>query len=229
MDMIDQFVAYGLTRQEATLYIALLTEGELNGYEAAKLTGISRSNAYNGLAGLVDKGAAHMIEGSVTKYTPVNVEEFCNNKLRALDMIREELIKRLPPLKEQNNGYITIKGEKNILDKLKTMLSNASERVYLSMSSDLLGLVKSELIDIVSRSIKLVIITDTSFELEGSIIYYTDKKDSRIRLISDSKKVLTGDISSAADSTCLYSMNNNLVSIFKEMLQNEITLLNRSS
>ena len=52
---------FGLTRQEANLYVLLVLEGELNGYEAAKKSGISRSNTYNALAGLVEKGAAYML------------------------------------------------------------------------------------------------------------------------------------------------------------------------
>ena len=60
MEHIDALTQYGLTRQEANLYLLLLSEGSLTGYEASKQTGISRSNTYSGLAGLVDKGAAYV-------------------------------------------------------------------------------------------------------------------------------------------------------------------------
>ena len=56
MDNVERLMEFGLTRHEASLYILLTLEGSLNGYEAAKQSGISRSNAYNALAGLVDKG-----------------------------------------------------------------------------------------------------------------------------------------------------------------------------
>ena len=42
--------------------MTLLAEGRLTGYEATKLTGISRSNTYTALAGLVEKGAAYVLE-----------------------------------------------------------------------------------------------------------------------------------------------------------------------
>ena len=57
MDIIEKLTYFNLTRQEATLYLTLLAEGRLTGYEATKLTGISRSNTYTALAGLVEKGA----------------------------------------------------------------------------------------------------------------------------------------------------------------------------
>ena len=62
MDNVERLMEFGLTRHEASLYILLTLEGSLNGYEAAKQSGISRSNAYNALAGLVDKGAAYIQE-----------------------------------------------------------------------------------------------------------------------------------------------------------------------
>ena len=62
VDLIESLTATGLTRQEAQLYLLLHTEGVMTGYEAAKQSGISRSNAYMSLAGLVAKGAARRID-----------------------------------------------------------------------------------------------------------------------------------------------------------------------
>lgn len=80
--LTEKLMEFGLTRQEATVYLALVVSGTQTGYEVAKQTGISRSNAYNALAGLVDKGAAYPEEGAATRYTAVEVSEFCENKIR---------------------------------------------------------------------------------------------------------------------------------------------------
>ena len=92
MDNVERLMEFGLTRHEASLYILLTLEGSLNGYEAAKQSGISRSNAYNALAGLVDKGAAYIQEEDTVRYTPVAIEEFCSNKIRHLEQKKTELI-----------------------------------------------------------------------------------------------------------------------------------------
>ena len=42
--IIEQLTLFGLSRQEAAIYLCLLKNEELTGYEVAKLTGISRSN-----------------------------------------------------------------------------------------------------------------------------------------------------------------------------------------
>ena len=94
--LIEKLLLFGLGRQEAAIYLCLLKQEELTGYEAAKLTGISRSNVYNGLASLVEHGAAYILEGTSTRYTAVGLSEFCENRLRYLQRTKEELEKNGP-------------------------------------------------------------------------------------------------------------------------------------
>lgn len=225
MNIVELLTHFNLTRQEAAIYTTLLTEGELNGYEVAKLTGISRSNTYTSLAGLVEKGAAYIIEGTTTRYTPVGIAEFCENKIRYLQQVKEDLVKNMPDKREEAEGYITIKGEKHILDKMKNMLVEAKERVYLSVSKKILHAIGEELKDGLLRGLKVVIITNEPYELTGVTVYYTEKNQDEIRLIADSKNVLTGDITEGDNSTCLYSQKKNLVDLFKDSLKNEIKLI----
>ena len=81
MNFIDSLNDFGLTRQEGTIYSALLNHGEMTGYEVAKDTGISRSNVYAALTALVEKGAACLIEGESTKYRPVEITLFTSNRI----------------------------------------------------------------------------------------------------------------------------------------------------
>lgn len=133
MDNVERLMEFGLTRHEASLYILLVLEGSLNGYEAAKRSSISRSNAYNALAGLVEKGAAYMQEEDTVRYTPVPVEEFCSGKIRHMEKKKKELIEQLPAKRKDDGGYLTIKGEEHICDKIIEMLIRAKERAYVSI------------------------------------------------------------------------------------------------
>lgn len=223
--LIEQLTAFGLTRQEAAIYLTLRTDGELTGYEVAKLTGISRSNTYTALAGLVEKGAAYLLEGSVTKYTPVPFEEFSNNVIRKLTVTKAEIKKKLPVRKKESQGYITIRGEKHIINKLISMLTEAEHRVYISVPESILLFVEEYLKHLIEEGKKVVILSTFPYELENAVIYRTTEGENQIRLIIDSEKVLTGQIDQTETSTCLYSKNENLISIFKAMLQNEITLI----
>ncbi len=225
MDAVEMLTQFNLTRQEASIYIALLAEGNLNGYEAAKLTGISRSNAYTSLAGLVEKGGAHVIEGPVTRYVPVSVEEFCQNKLRRLHETCECLIRCIPSQREEREGYITIKGRNNILDKMRNMVADAQKRVYLSAPKQIIETVLDDIKDAVKRDIKMVLITDEPLNLKDATVYLIEKPQQQIRLITDSSIVLTGDIDDSEYSTCLYSRKKNLVDVIKDSLKNEIRFI----
>ena len=83
--VIRYLTDFGLSRQEALVYEQLLAGGKQTGYEIARDTGISRSNAYTSLAGLVEKGAAYLVEETAKKYIPVCPEEFCGNRIRRME------------------------------------------------------------------------------------------------------------------------------------------------
>lgn len=59
---IEYLMHFGMSRQEATVYLRLIEAGKQTGYEIARDTGISRSNVYASLAALVEKGAAYLVE-----------------------------------------------------------------------------------------------------------------------------------------------------------------------
>lgn len=225
MDVIELLTQFNLTRQEASIYQALLSEGDLNGYEVAKITGISRSNTYTSLAALVEKGGAFVIEGRATRYTPVPLEEFCDNKIRKLKETKQDLIKNIPQKREDIEGYITVKGQNHILDKMRNMITEARERVYISLSKEILEMLFSEIKDAIIRGIKVVLIINEPISLEGAIVYYTEKSGQQIRLIADSANVLTGDLNDGEYSTCLYSKKKNLIDLLKDSLKNEIKLI----
>ncbi|NTV78986.1 MAG: TrmB family transcriptional regulator, partial [Clostridiales bacterium] len=205
MEMIEELISFGLTRQEASIYLALFTDGELTGYEAAKLTGISRSNTYNALAGLVEKGAAYVLEGTVTKYTAVPFMEFSNTIIRKLSDKQKYISSHIPKPRNEMDGYFTIRGQQHIIDKIITIVEETEQRLYISLPVNLLSIVDSKLSTLVSSGKMVVILTDKPYELSGAKIDLTKKEDCQIRLISDSQKVLTGRIDDTDEPTCLYS------------------------
>lgn len=230
MDLLTEF---GLTRQEAAAYLSLLSDGDLNGYEVSKALGISRSNAYTALAGLVNKGAAWLIEGSVTRYTAVPAAEFCDNRLRALGQSRDQLLTALPRRRSVTGRYITIKGDTRILDRLHHMLTGVRERVYLALHGEVLIRFLDELSGLLKRSHKVVIITDDRTfhsalfreKLAGARMHAGAVRSDQIRVIVDSHHVMTGELSGGPKASCLYSDQKHLVDLFKTAMRNELRLI----
>lgn len=225
MDIIDCLMRAGFTRHESILYITLCKEGELTGYEAAKVSGIPRSNAYLALAGLVEKGGAYRIDSDVVKYTAVPAEELAVNARRHLNEALEYLEKNAPKRETLSDPFITITGKTHILNKMKNIINTATERVYLSVSTEELEHIKKDLTDARNRGLKVVIIAPPTFTLEGVVVYNNEKQPGQVRLIADSSYVLTGEINEESNSTCLYSKNKNLIQLIKDSLTNEIKLI----
>jgi sugar-specific transcriptional regulator TrmB len=229
MELIESLIKVGFTKYEGVLYLTLCQEGELTGYEAAKLSGISRSNAYLALAALVEKGGAYKIEGEAVRFTAVPIAELTANLRRESEQILSFLAANVPVRQTTVNPYITITGPNQIIHKMKNLLNQAKERIYLSLASTELRLVETEIERVVQRGLKVVLITDQAYRLEQATVYFHHKQPGQIRLITDSNQVLTGELSERLDSTCLYSMNPNLVQLIKDSLINELELIKLKS
>lgn len=223
--MVDRLMMFGLTRQEATIYICLVQSGSMNGYEVAKLTGISRSNVYNALAGLVEKGAANRVEAASNKYVAISVDEMCENKIRAMAEAKEYLAEHLKKADEGTDGYITIDGFAHIKNKILVMLAQAEHRVYLSLAGKYIKEFEPELKRLLADGKKVVLLTDADCTLKEAQIYLTNPKVGQIHLIVDSCYVLTGQVTESQSDTCLYTGQENFVSVLKQALRNEIRLI----
>ena len=210
---IEYLMHFGMSRQEATVYLQLIEAGKQTGYEIARDTGISRSNVYASLAALVEKGAAYLVEEDAKRYIPVHVQEFCGNRIRRMGEQKEE------------EGYVTIDGQEHISDKIHNLLVGVEERVYCSCSGVCLEQLKGQLKELAEKGKKVVLVTDQPFDLPGAIVYVTKEKGNQIGLITDSKYVLSGEYGQESRNTCVYSGQRNFVTLFKTALANEIELI----
>lgn len=228
MDSVEMLMRFGLTQQEAKIYSTLHGHGPATGYELAKTTGISRSNTYAGLSNLVEKGAAYQIDGKPIRYQAVPAEEFCRNVIRNLQASQIILEKSLSLVDDSVKEYLTVKGSRNIRNKIETLFEETSHRIYISMDEPLLRPFLPLLKKLIELGRKVVIITSSRIPMEGATVYITQKPLEHIRLISDSAKALTGGLDESPSCTCLYSCKENLVNLIKDSIKNEIELIKLS-
>lgn len=224
MNLVNALMKTGLTRHESELYVALCKESEVTGYELAKITGIPRANVYQALSALADKGGASVLEGNPQKYRAVDAEEYCAGKLREMTDTLRVIRLEAPKYTSAPDGYITISGSQNIVNKMHYILENAIKRVYISMMAEEMQMFENCLQKIIKKGLKVVLITSEGFDIPGATIHTIHKKAGQIRLIADSLEVLTGELTGSEQDVCLYSKNKPLVTLIKEALQNEILL-----
>ncbi|MCD8351686.1 MAG: hypothetical protein LUC93_13850 [Planctomycetaceae bacterium] len=226
MDATSMLIEFGLTNQEAKLYIALSGHGAATGYEAARLTSISRSNAYGSLDGLVDKGAARVVEGKPQRFVAVPAGEFCANRIRRLESYRNALEAELVLVDEADCPYLTIRGDDNIADKVADIIASTTARIYLAMPAHLLAPYIPALEGLTARGIKVVAITDGDLVIDGATVYRSSKPTPSLRVIGDSAMTLTGEI--GGSGAALFSMKRNLVNLIRDSIRNEIQLITLS-
>lgn len=224
--LIDNLMNFGLTHNEAIIYVSLIKNGAQTGYEVSKNVGISKSNTYAGLSGLVDKGAANVMESAATMYVPVSFKEFTDNVIHALKHVQKELVANQPVKLAKSEGYITIAGFDHISDKIRTMILGAGSRIYLVMSSENLADYLDEIAQAAAKKRKIVILSDKEMQIPGCTVYKMEHMEGQVRLIVDSNEVITGTfLEGTGEPAFLYSGNRNLIEVFMEMLRGEIIYL----
>ncbi|NJB67569.1 sugar-specific transcriptional regulator TrmB [Desulfobaculum xiamenense] len=226
MDPIDALKSFGFTRQEATVYLTLLTHGEQSGYEAAKNAGISRSNAYAALAGLAEKGAAMQGGGETRTYSATPAAELVGNLRRQCMKTLDALESALPARRETEAPYLAVTGSDNVRDKIVNVLDAATRRVYVSLhGDDLAGQIAEALRRAADRGLKTVILCDADPGIPGAAFHHTQRMPGQFNIIADTEAVLTGSLRPDATAQCLYSRNSNLVRLMREAFVNELELV----
>ncbi len=214
----------GFTSQEASLYRALLEHGALNGYEAAKETGISRSNAYHSLASLVEKGFADRVEGDSTRYVAISPAELAALVRRRTESALESMLRLAPDRREAAAQFLSVHGREQVLDRMRVLLDGACDRAYLSTAAEDLEDLRACLEDALARRIRITILSNRSWELEGAVVLSRRKARGQVRLIVDGARVLTGELGPGS-AACVLSENVHLVSLIKDSLTQEIELV----
>ncbi|SIO34432.1 TrmB family transcriptional regulator [Halodesulfovibrio marinisediminis] len=224
MELIQALKKFGFTQQESLMYVTLCKMGAMTGYEAAKVSGISRSNAYAALSSLVEKGGAIVSSEDSSKYIAIPREELILNLRRSCEATLEFLDQNLPEQEEEEAPYLTISGYGNTLDKMRNMILLAKGWVYLSVSSSTVKLLTPELKNCIERGLKVVILSDEDPHLPGIVFMHNEAPAENVRIIADTSEVIVGTLE-VSKGQCLYSKNKHLVSLMRESLLNEIELI----
>ena len=144
---------------------------------------------------------------------------------RSLEESARWLQEHITSEKAYAEGYITIEGAENILNKIKNLLSQVDQRVYISCTRNYLLLLIRELDALMEARKKVVIITDQPATFHNAKVYLGESRGMQVGVIADSKYVLTGEYGEGSMNTCLYSGQKNFVELYKTALANEIKLL----
>nr|WP_095905227.1 transporter substrate-binding domain-containing protein [Clostridioides difficile] len=120
-NIINELQNIGFTKYESQIYISLLKESPLTGYEISKLSGVPQSKVYENITKLLNNNIIINVGTDPIKYIPINPNELLKNKKKEFDNSMDNLKNSLQILnKSKSVEYVlNIKGEKNILKKAR--------------------------------------------------------------------------------------------------------------
>jgi sugar-specific transcriptional regulator TrmB len=228
-----------LPTHEASIYVTLLMHPNIAASVLCKETGIPDSKIYYSLEGLSQKGMLLVQKGNPNIYLPVSPKEAISNlKNRLTESLEEKLreadvlVDMLTPifdsaekLEDLEVAYI-IRGQKNIINRMKALIENARREITIFISHPaVLNSLKTAMIDAKERrKIKLnIAMTQEVFKKEdtsdlGEIrlmcCVAEQSLDSLGMIISDMKTLLT--VSDWMGEAAMLTQDQNLVKIAKD-------------
>lgn len=212
----------GFTLNEAKVYLTLLQNRYLNGYEISKLSNVSRSLVYNVIDRLVAKGFILKSEGEINYYCALSyekvIEKIRNDNINKLNVAREKL-KNYSRIENESEYIFNIKGIDEFFSKANDLILNAKKEISISIWKEDFPKIEESLTIASKKGIKIYIFSFSDITFPSGEIFSYRLKDPtslfpyrRISIVVDGKEVIIGE--NAGDkSICVLSKNHALVSM----------------
>lgn len=212
----------GFTLNEAKVYLTLLQNRYLNGYEISKLSKVSRSLVYNVIDRLVTKGFVLKSEGQINYYCALPyekvIEKIRNDNINKLNVAKEKL-KNYSRIENESEYIFNIKGIDEFFNKANDLILNAKKEISISIWKEDFPKIEENLLIAAKKGIKIYIFSFSNITFPfGEIFSYQLKNPNslfpyrRISIVVDGKEVIIGE--NAGDkSICVLSKNHALVSM----------------
>lgn len=224
----------GFTQYESQVYLALLQQSHITGYELAKISSVPASKIYQILNKLTDKEMILAIDSDPKKYVPLPPEEilsrYKNDYLQTMDSLNEKL-SHLYAQDEASESYIwNLSGRNKIIRKLTDFISEAREHLYLSVWDEEIDEIREALLQVEGSGVKLSVVHFGKKILGKGDEYIhgnehqirIERGGRRIALIVDDKKVVLGHFLKDGSSTAAWTANKGLVLLAKDYIIHDI-------
>ncbi len=212
----------GFSQNEAKVYTALLKNKLLNGYEIAKLSGVSRSLVYEVINRLVSKGILFRLEGEPSYYTPLEYDKLIERMKKEHESNlkkAEEYLRNLAGEEENHDYVMNIVGFDKTIRKAAALIDGAREEISLSVWQEEFTLLKGALQRALERGVKIYLFTFEDIAMDGCVVFSYRIHDAsqlfpyrRLTLVVDGDQCLTGE-NSGDRSVFTYTRNHAIVSL----------------
>jgi len=226
----------GLTDSEAKVYLTLLQNGNLSGYEASKLSGVSRSKIYVILECLIKKGFIlyTQLENN-NRYSALPIKEIAVKVKNETSSVLDELTDQLDIFPQQTNmdDIWHIHSNSNVFAKCNDILQRTQSELLLQIWSDDLPHLIDHLKKLENNNIKMgIVIFNIKDEEKIDLASYykhgmaEEKREEMggrwITLVSDMKEVVFGQIINDSIAEVIWTESKPMISLAAEYVRHDI-------
>ena len=235
MDIVECLCRLGFCKLEAQIYVTLLENGRLSGYQIAKNINISRSSVYSALSHMYEKGIVLLLSDDVQVYEaqkPSVLFERLKNEYADNAVAAQENLQYLYENRREER-FSNIKGFETVVGTARDLLRTAQKEVYINTDMDL-RLFAEDFRVLRQKGVRIIVFSFADLDREGLDIEFFTHHDpgcgsqmpSRIMLVADSDTALVADCAPHRNNWFGTLTNNPLmVSIAAEHIHNDIYLL----
>lgn len=225
----------GLSLYEARLYLGLLTRGPQNGNELSRTSGVPSSKVYAMLERLAAAGiVTHTRRGNTVEYVAVPAQDVLHKLRERYTKPLDYLEATLPTIvsSETEPDVQQIASRDAIIDHARVIVRNAKSEIYVSIWSENLDPLRSDLAAADARGVKIFGMLYGQGTLEVGWWQhhsYRETVASRIggrmlTLVADGSEALIAHMPERGDPSAVRTRNPVLCLVAEEYLIHDLTL-----
>lgn len=220
----------GFSQTEAKVYLTLLNNGKLNGYQVSKILTISKSSSYSALNNLYKKNMVYLIPEEDSSYYPEKPDVIFKRLVNKFEKSVDEVLDKLENIDKEvvDQSYYNIYGFDNNVEKVKEIINEAKDEICINTEIEI-ELFEKELRKALERGVRILMfamhkidIKDIPIELycfQNNLLCESSK---RMLMVADYNiaHIFGGDAYSEVVGT--FSENENLISMVSQHIAHDI-------
>ncbi len=230
---INALEQVGFSTYEARVYLGLLQQSPITGYQLSKRSGVPRSRIYETLERLVAKGYAVALQTDPAQYSPLTAHELVAYLQEQFDGTLSKLEAELKKASTAQalESLWNLRGREDILRRARRMITQAEESVYLVGWGATIQELQPELEAADRRGVRIVLVTcgESTFEVgkhyqhafEAELV---QRCDTSLNVVVDGMEALVGQTEPAETCQAAWSHSPALVLITEEYIRHEVYL-----
>ena len=232
--ILDWLQTLGFSQYEAKVYLALLMQPDVTGYELAKHSGVPASKIYGTLNKLIAREMVQAIDSDPKKYIPSPPEEILSRMrgefLETVDLLSEKLEQIYTQSEVMDEHIWNLTGRKSILRKVTDFITDARQQIFLSVWDEELEEIGSCLKKANKRGVKISIVhfgeqrlnIGREFRHGREHQIRVERGGRRIVLVVDDQKMILGHFSEDGRSNAAWTSNKGMVLLAKDYIIHDI-------